>query len=127
MSAVRVEERKSDEAVVSLVSGEITSETAPAVHERLLGLVVPQGRLVVDLSGVTYVSSAGLRVLVLLHRRATLAGARVELTGLPELLRFTMAATGFLDLFVLSTEDGAVAEPAAAPQLPVPGQREVPR
>ena len=127
MSAIRVEERTSSEAVVALLSGEITSETAPSVHEKLLGLVAPRGRLVVDLSGVTYVSSAGLRVLVLLHRRAAQAGARIELTGLPEAIRFTMAATGFLELFVVSAGDGAVAGPAAAAQAPVPGPREVPR
>jgi len=127
MSAVRVEERKSPEAVVALLSGEITSETAPSMHEKLLGLVVPQGRLVVDMSGVTYVSSAGIRVLVLLHRRAAQAGGRVELTGLPEAIRFTMAATGFLELFVISDADRAAAESAGPAQLPVPGQREVPR
>jgi anti-sigma B factor antagonist len=104
--AVRVEVRGGPRAVpggggpltVAAVSGEITSMTAPALRERLAGLLPPGGRLRLDLSQVSYISSAGLRVLVLLHRQARDRASAVELAGLGEQLRFVLSATGFLDL-----------------------------
>jgi anti-sigma B factor antagonist len=97
--------------VAAELSGEITSTTATGLYEQLEPLVAAQGRLRLDLSKVTYISSAGLRVLVLLHRRAQQAQAAVELTGLTEELRFVMSATGFLDLFDVAP--GAAEAPAA--------------
>ncbi len=77
------------------LSGEIDAHTAPTFAERL-GAVVT-GRLVVDMSAVTFMDSSGLRVLVEFHQRnadggPTLIIARpsrpivrlLELTGLDE-------------------------------------------
>jgi anti-sigma B factor antagonist len=86
------------------LTGEVDSTTATGLYERLEPLVAAPGRLRLDLSGVSYISSAGLRVLVLVHRRAQQTRAGVELTGLSEELRFIMAATGFLDLFADAPE-----------------------
>ncbi len=44
-------------------------------------------------------SSAGLRVLLLLHRKADPAGVKLALTCLPPELADTMAITGFLQYF----------------------------
>lgn len=99
MSEVSVRVSDGPGLVAVELSGEIDSITAAGLYERLEPLVGAQNRLRLDLAGVSYISSAGLRVLVLLHRRAQQARAGVELTGLSEELRFVMAATGFLDLF----------------------------
>jgi anti-sigma B factor antagonist len=99
MSEVSVRVSDGPGLVAVELAGEIDSTSASALYERLEPLVAAQGRLRLDLAGVGYVSSAGLRVLVLLHRRAQQVRAGVELTGLSEELRFVMSATGFLDLF----------------------------
>jgi anti-anti-sigma factor len=56
-------------------------------------------------------SSAGLRVLLLAHRRAQSSRARIVLAGLQPDVREVMSATGFLSFFdVLDTvEAGAQA------------------
>ncbi|MET8156806.1 STAS domain-containing protein [Sphaerisporangium sp. NPDC005289] len=89
---------------VARVEGEITSATAPAVQERLLPLVAPSGTLLVDFSAVTYVSSAGLRMLLILYRRAQQAEARVVIGGLSPEVRFVMSATGFLGFFEVADD-----------------------
>jgi anti-sigma B factor antagonist len=52
------------------VRGEIDAHTAPSLKERLLGLV-EQGadRLVLDLTGVTFIESVGLGTLVATRKR----------------------------------------------------------
>jgi anti-sigma B factor antagonist len=99
MTGLRVETLDDARTTIAALRGEITSATAPALHDGLIALLTERGRLVVDLSEVTFVSSAGLRVLVLLYRCADRMQACVELAGLSEQLRFVMAATGFLELF----------------------------
>ena len=93
------------------LNGEINGRTAPTVQEALLPLVQPGCRILLDMSGVRYMSSAGLRALLLLYRQIVKEEGAVVLTGLTELVRDTMAMTGFLDFF----EDyGTVAEGMAA-------------
>lgn len=59
-----------------------------------------------DLGEMTYLSSAGLRVLLLAYRRAQESGARIVLVDLPPDVREVMSATGFLDFFeVLGQEE----------------------
>ncbi|MEU7164128.1 STAS domain-containing protein [Streptomyces morookaense] len=94
--------RSIDRDGVTLVEleGEITSATSAALQQRILPLV-GHGRTttIIDLSRVPYISSAGLRTLLLVHRQALRESCGVVLTGLSEEVRFVMAATGFLELF----------------------------
>lgn len=92
--------------VVSL-SGDLDSGSSPAVQERLRALVVSDDRVLVDLSGVPYMSSAGLRTMLLLYRQAQAVRTAVGLVGISEDLRAMMAATGFLGFF---TVDDTVAD-----------------
>jgi anti-anti-sigma factor len=87
--------------VISLV-GELDSGTAPGVHEDLRGLVFDRARVLLDMSGTSYMSSAGLRVLLLVHRDADQTGARIVLTGLSPEVGAVMAATGFLEYFAVA-------------------------
>lgn len=55
---------------VVVVKGEIDAHTAPALKERLIGLVGDGiDRLVVDLRGVAFIESVGLGVLVAARKR----------------------------------------------------------
>jgi anti-sigma B factor antagonist len=81
------------------LSGEITSANAAEIGVSALAGLDGAGSLRVDMSEVTYLSSAGLRVLVLLHRDAESTGTKVTLYGLSARLRFIMRAAGFLELF----------------------------
>ena len=104
MSEISVKVGGAPGAVTVELSGELDSTTSAGLYEQLEPLVTAQEVLCLELSGVGYVSSAGLRDLVLLHRRAEQARAGVRLTGLSEELKFVMAATGFLDLFDVAPE-----------------------
>jgi anti-sigma B factor antagonist len=55
--------------------------------------------MVLDMSHVPFMSSAGLRVLLLLYRKISGNEGKVVLVGLSDDLRDTMSITGFLDFF----------------------------
>src|SRR5262245_47217152 len=85
--------------VVELV-GELTFQSAtPDTQQRVLELVQPGGRLILDLSRVPYMTSAGYRLLLKVYRAVTGQGGRPVLVGLSEDLKDTMNIIGFLDFF----------------------------
>jgi anti-sigma B factor antagonist len=98
-----------DEVTVVALSGDIDGKTAPIAQNEILPLCQKESaRLALDMSGVNYMSSAGLRLMLSLYRQASAANGKLVLVGLSDEVRSTMAATGFLDYFTTSAtlEDG---------------------
>ncbi len=83
--------------VVSL-NGEVDREGASQVQERISPLIKGKRFLILDLAGVTSLSSAGLRFLLSLRRQLP-AGSRLILTGLSDQLKDSMEIAGFLGTF----------------------------
>lgn len=90
-----------DVTVIS-IDGSLDSSTAPGVHDDLELLLPDKGTTVFDLNKMSYMSSAGLRVLLLAYRRASRSGARVVLARVPPEVREIMSTTGFLDFFAVT-------------------------
>jgi anti-sigma B factor antagonist len=88
-----------DQIRVIRLEGQIDSRNAPLVQEKILPDVEPGSRLLLDMGGVNYMSSAGLRMLLLLTRQVTATDSKLVLVGLSEELADTMAITGFLPFF----------------------------
>jgi anti-sigma B factor antagonist len=102
--ASRVEVNPSDDGW-SIV-GEVDASTAPTVAEALA--VIPDGgrksgRIVVESSGVSFIDSSGLRVLIELSERATALGALVVLAAPSRSMIRLVELTGLNDLFVIET------------------------
>jgi anti-sigma B factor antagonist len=90
--------------VTVTLAGEINSTTSGGLQAQLLPLVTEEATLLVDLRAVDYISSAGLRTLLIVHRQAQQLQARIILVGLTEEVRFVMSATGFLDFFQIGDD-----------------------
>ena len=105
-------EEKVDGITVVEVKGRIDSTTAPALGERLTAnLQAAKVRLLLDLSRLEYISSAGFRILLLAAKRADEAGSRLVLCGVSGKVRQLFDLGGFLDLFTIvgSREEGIAA------------------
>ncbi|MET9962168.1 STAS domain-containing protein [Streptomyces sp. NPDC006326] len=111
---LNLKERRNKAGTVLVVTGEINSETSGSLLQTLLPLVRDGRPLRIDLTAVTYVSSAGLRTLLVVYREAQHAGVAVTLYGVSEEVRFVMSATGFLDFFETGEAAAAAAGSAAA-------------
>jgi anti-sigma B factor antagonist len=59
------------------VTGELDGQTAPFLRESLIDVIDGQGNrsVALDLSGMTFIDSAGLTMLVEIHERARERGA----------------------------------------------------
>ncbi len=96
------------------LSGRIDASAAPAVQATLRSAVRNGGRwLVVDLSAVTFLSSSGLRALLLLARELRKNGGDLRLCALQPQVAEVFHLTGFNQIFELypSRQEAAAAFP----------------
>jgi len=100
-----------DNISIVALQGELDGKSAPKMENQILPLVKPQCKILLDMSGVSYISSIGLRALLLLYRETTGNQGSIVLSGLPEMIHDTMLITGFLDFFEAydTVEEGLVA------------------
>ncbi len=91
--------RNIEDVTAVSVKGKINGSAASKIQKKLLPLVEPDGKILLDMSEVKHLSSAGLRNLLLLARKMEGGNGRMALTQLRETVRDMMSATGFLDLF----------------------------
>ena len=90
-------------AVVALI-GDLDSRTAPVVHEHIAQALAESRLLALDLSNLRYMSSAGLRVMLLSYRQAQRADGQIAVVGLSAELRMLMSAVGFLTFFTVADD-----------------------
>jgi anti-anti-sigma factor len=102
----------SDGAVtVIAVKGRLDSAAAPTLDERLSRtLAAPSRRLLIELSQLEYISSAGFRILLLATKRASANEGQIVLTGVSGKVRELFDLGGFLDIFpICSSRDEGLA------------------
>jgi anti-anti-sigma factor len=95
-------------------AGRIDSSTAPVLEQHLLGLLAGgERRIVVDFSGVDYISSAGLRVMLVLARRVRDANGQLGLCAMGDAVRQVFQLAGFLPLFTVQDSRAAAVQQIA--------------
>lgn len=104
------QERRGDIVILRPV-GRLDSASSPeleqAILERLEGGC---NRIVFDLVGMDYVSSAGLRVILLAGKKLRASHGKLAIAGMRDMVRDVFEMSGFLTLFaVTSSVDEAVA------------------
>ena len=94
-------------AVVLSLTGRLDSNTAPDLEQVLPARVEGHDATVVDLSHVSYVSSAGLRVLLKGAKTARSSGHGLALSGLAPSVREVFDISGFSSIFTIEPDVGA--------------------
>ena len=89
------------EATVVKLVGDIDGSTAPAAQQAIMPLIQPGCKIVLDMTEVPFMSSAGLRMLLVVYRQSAASG-HVVLVGLSDEIKETMEMTGFLEFFQLA-------------------------
>ena len=81
------------------LAGSLDSNTSPDVQGQLMPLIVPECRLILDVKECEYVSSAGLRVLLMLAKNITKVNGKGVVASLSEEVKDVMEMTGFDHMF----------------------------
>jgi anti-sigma B factor antagonist len=89
------------DVVVAKLAGRLDSSSAPAAEKQLTDLIGGAPRLAIDLSNLDYISSAGLRVLLLVARKVQHEQGKLALFGLAPSVREVFSISGFDTIFTV--------------------------
>ncbi len=92
---------------VVTITGRLVAADAPEARENLKGIVeVGEGKLVVDLSGVSFIDSSGLSVLISAFKLIRAKGGRMLLSGISKNVQTLLELTRLSEIFEMyaSTE-----------------------
>jgi anti-sigma B factor antagonist len=108
---MEIREEKADGIAVLNLSGRLDASNAAEAEGKVLGLIDGgTDRLVVDCSGLEYISSAGLRILLMAAKRLTPPRRKLALAGLRPQVREVFDIAGFSSIFdIHETRAAAVA------------------
>jgi len=110
MDKLTLQSNTSGDVAVVTASGQIDSETAPQLDTELTKVVGEKNKLVVDLKGVGYMSSAGIRAIVKASQAAEANGGAVKLAAVPEEIQAVLYTVGLNQKVVaFASVDEAVA------------------
>jgi anti-anti-sigma factor len=99
---MEIGEERSEGTLVMAPSGRLDSATSGELEKRLVArLDAGERRLVLDMAGVEYISSAGLRVLLMAAKRLKEPAGGLVLCGIGPAVHTVLELAGFLPLFVV--------------------------
>ena len=97
---MNIQQTEHDGVTILAPSGRIDTTTSGAVEQAVKHAVDMGARLlVIDFSGTEYISSAGLRVFLMLAKRMRDLRGRLILCGMPEPVVQVFRLAGFMTLF----------------------------
>jgi anti-sigma B factor antagonist len=91
--------RTAEETVIELV-GRLDTTTAPALDKTINEDIADTKNLVLNLKGLEYISSAGLRVLLSAQKKMQKIGS-MKVTNVCEEVMEVFAMTGFADILTI--------------------------
>lgn len=100
---MNLEQERRDDILILRPRGRLDSSSSPEL-ERLLVEQLDAGsqRLVLDFSDLEYISSAGLRVVLLAGKKLRASKGKMALVSLQPMVHEVFDMSGFLALFVVS-------------------------
>ena len=97
---MEISEHKAADIVTLSLSGKLDANNAKTFQDQILARIESGERhIVVDLAELDYISSAGLRVIMLAGKRLSSANGKVVLCSLKEPVREVFDIAGFSDIF----------------------------
>ncbi len=98
------------------LSGRLDGITAPVFEKDLEKLLVDgKGRLILDCSQLSFMSSAGLRVLLTLAKKIKRLSGRMALYAVPPVIFGILQATGFVGFLTICETREAALQAVEAP------------
>ncbi|MGE5543831.1 MAG: STAS domain-containing protein [Bacillota bacterium] len=107
---IQISERKQDGVLILGLDGRLDASTASTLEKHLLGSIEGgELKLVLDFSSLDYISSAGLRVLLMAAKKIKSAGGKLVLACLKSHVKEVFDIAGFSSIFpIFSAQEEAV-------------------
>ena len=88
-----------DNVTIIRIDGQLDGNTSVEAQNQIMPLVTENSRIVIDMGGCEYISSSGLRVLMMIGKQLAKVGGKGVLTQLSEEVKDVMEMTGFSHIF----------------------------
>lgn len=88
--------------VLITISGSIDSKTTADLQSKIMESITDATKVILDMTKVDFVSSAGLRVLLMVYRYIKSQNGKVVLVGVSEEIQDVMEMTGFINFFEMT-------------------------
>lgn len=107
---MNIKEVKTERAKVLIIEGRLDSNTSGILEKKITEIVgAGEKYLVIDFSSMDYISSAGLRVLLITAKITKKAGGKVILSALCANVKEVFDIAGFTSIFtVCATQEDAI-------------------
>jgi anti-sigma B factor antagonist len=109
---MEIHEHEVEQGTVIGITGRLDTTTYALLEKRLSDLVEGNhDRILLDCAGMDYISSSGLRILLMTLKKITLAKGKFALCGLQENIREIFEISGFTSIFkIYASQDEALKE-----------------
>ena len=98
---MEIKKNKEDAKLTLALSGRLDTLTAPQMEEVVRNEMEGVTALLIDLKDLTYVSSAGLRVLLMSQKTMNSRKGTMEICNVCDDIKEVFAITGFADIFTI--------------------------
>ncbi|MDR1705334.1 MAG: STAS domain-containing protein [Clostridiales bacterium] len=98
MIIMTITKTQGDGTLILALQGRLDTATAPQLQEELIPALADAKNVVLDFANLAYISSAGLRVLLMGEKQAKLGPASMTLRNVPEEVLEVLSMTGFTDI-----------------------------
>jgi anti-anti-sigma factor len=93
-------ESKTDNFIILKLEGRLDTNTAPVLEEKLMGLINNnENKIIVDFAKLDFISSSGLRVLLMIGKKLKTVNGKIGLCKLQEHVKEVFDVAGFTMLF----------------------------
>ncbi len=96
-----IKEIKKEGEILLEITGRIDTTTAPELQQAILIAFQKVKKLVIDFKAVEYISSAGLRALLIGEKTAKSKGSSMVITGANDAVIDIFKVTGFINILTL--------------------------
>ena len=86
------------ELVTLEITGRLDTTTAPNLESAINELLADTKELIFDMSGVEYISSAGIRVLLGAYKKINSAQGKIRIEKVNDMVREVFEMTGLLEM-----------------------------
>ena len=98
MEELSIKSEGKDGAMIVTITGRVDSVTAGTLDKELEKIMHADKKVVLDLKEITYLSSAGVRVIVKMLRNEQKAGGNVKLACIPHMVEEVLETVGMTEL-----------------------------
>lgn len=98
---MNITETRTEESIQLKIEGRVDTTTSPQLQNAILQAFQKGSKLILDFTEVEYVSSAGLRALLIGQKTANSKGGSMTLTNVPEAVMQVFQMSGFSGILTI--------------------------